>query len=742
MFDTMTLKTLIVAEVILILLVICMLLGLYILKQRALYRALLAEYRKLRETAITSAKATKHNNRQQVAAVAAPQDAVATFFDNVRNEALERYFKFTQATIPRLAPELPFSAKVAALRFIYAEAELEIRTQPTATYGRWMTLERKLAEVVRWIGQEKKDQKPQQNHRLRLLQERVDFLKPFETENVRLQRQLTLSKSRQKKLELSQQENRETIAKLEKLLRTSQRVNFSKKQTPAEQRARYSRQEFFDNIMIAHDKSVGQLDSIANISDQKALLLTKISEELRSSYQGLTPAQQQTLTDTIKALEVDLLKSNHHITNLKRELKQTRENFEQQPLVITAKANISADNQPGPTSDMVNEQAHPAAEVLQIIHTNPAENTPAPDQTVDANAVDGLQRTVVEIQKLRLNNQHQRNIIIELEKELRRLRKEADETDDEAVSRERNRDISRLEGLVKECEYCIETLESEVDLLYTQLQENKLNDEIQDSEAVEPEVLQLHQELESLSNKLEETRKQYQQTSAINRFVTDMMTCNSVESLSRLLIQTIKDFQIVAGFYLRSNMGNAEYYSGNYFNEHEKLLIANQKFDADLSYLNEGIVFSNAHLQLLLKKPPNNDDEQSVLELTMTSILNIAAERLDHLEADHSLEHHETSLGAWITTTKDRLTQLDIHYAYQTDESRNTINNLVHELQRATEIIDMSANARAVFDNAISECHERIGVLLESGKAIEKDFTRLFEDLENIYGIHKTLGAR
>src|SRR5690606_36421254 len=295
-----------------------------------------------------------------------------------------------------------------------------------------------------------------------------------------------------------------------------------------------------------------------------------------------------------------------------------------------------------------------------------------------------------------------------------------------------NEDINRLEGLVKECEYCIETLESEVDLLHLQMQEGQNKKSAPAPAPIEPDIIKLNHELETVTSRLQETVKQHQQANITNRFALDMLTCESVEAVARRLIQTIKDLHIVVGFTLHSSLDQAEYYAGKHFNAQEKQHIKKAPSEQNISYLNEGVLFTNTHLHLMLKNPPNTDEEQASLELTLVGLINIAAERLRLLELADELGDHEKTLGLWINDTRHHLSALDTQYAFQTEEGRKVINNLVSELKRATEVIDMSPSARIVFDNALDECQDRVGMLLESAKIMDKDFSRLFADLDKI----------
>src|SRR5690606_20356283 len=134
-----------------------------------------------------------------------------------------------------------------------------------------------------------------------------------------------------------------------------------------------------------------------SISNRKNLLLKNIAANLNHSYTDMAPAQRKRLEDAIKSLEKDVLKSDHHIANLKRELKQTRVSLLQQPLVIAAKpATDSADLSAA-------DKAEHIEEVLRVIHTNLAQGEQALADEIRVRDPANHQRTLAEIQQLRLN---------------------------------------------------------------------------------------------------------------------------------------------------------------------------------------------------------------------------------------------------------------------------------------------------------------------------------------------------
>lgn len=742
MFDSLPFTTLIMGEIIFLLSVITVLMWLVIRKQRQRHQFLLEEYRKLRQ----------HNHSVFQTGdlieldVNAPVngDPVNKFLSDAMNDSLARYRKTAQANLPRLSPELPFSAKVAALRYLYSKAEFETRQQQTVRGEHWMQFEKRLADIARWIASPKKLSKPLPNNRIRLLQEKIDVLAPFEKENERLHRKLTTAEDRYAHLVEYERDSKATLAKMQSIIQALQMANAYKGQN-IDQRIKDALQPIDRDIHWSpshqsYQNTVIQLDNIADISERKYSLVRKMVDELPFAYTDLNDTQRQKMNNAIRALEIDLAKSDHHITNLQKELKAAKESMKKPEIVIEARP-VTPFNKYAPGKEMlvhplpqdipISAEAASGEETLTIIHSGSIEDEPKPELPNDWVSSGGHKRTLAEIEQLRTNNQSQRNIILDLEKELRSLRKSMHETTDEDEKEDKSKDIERLERLIKECEYCIETLESEVDLLHEQLQQSSHPD-VEQSKPQE-EVEKLNRELESISSKLQHTIKQHTQTSIINRLAVEALSTKTLEDLSKLLIKAIKDLNITAGFYLQSQAGNAEYYTGNKFTPAEQKLLRQPGNVAAVAYLNEGILFARPKAHVLLRNPPDDDDEQLQLENTLSNIVSIISGQIDHKETHNQLQKQSRKLDAWVAETKKQLQQLDIQYAYQSEESRRIVNNLSDELKRPMEMLEISDSTRLVFDNAISECNQRLHVLLDNGKMIDHTASKLIASLDNLH---------
>lgn len=742
MLDSISLTTIVLSELLFLLSLIIIFLWLALIKYRAKYQFALEEYRKLRQNAQVSRSPELLGLDLPSGSHPTP-DEVDIYLKNVNQESLAYFKKTSQRALPRLTPDLPFSAKVATLRYHYTKAEAEIRRESTINDGHWLLLEKKLAEILRWIAPPKKLPQAKPNNRIRLLQEKIDVLKPFEKENAQLHRKLQANEDKQKRLEEYEHDSKETLSKMQRIIDVLQLANSGNNETINNRVHETFNAEKPDRGWVDADKtiqtSVKQLDDMSEISERKHSLVRKMVDDLPYAYKDLSSEQRQKMANAINSLEKDLLKSDHHIAALQKELKAARQSM--QPAIIVSDKPVTPFNKYALGKEaLLNPHANipltvaetdgDEKQTLTITHTTSfADDTP-PAIPNDWVTQGGHQRTLKEIQLLRDNNQSQRNMIITMESELNILRDAMHATTDEVEKAEKGKDIDRLERLVKECEYCIETLESEVDLLYSQLQHTAPAEPV----VMQPqkEIEQLNQELESISNKLKGTIKQYTQTSIFNRFTVDVVACNTLEQLSKTTIKLIKDLQITAGFYLHAAIGQAEFYAGNSFTSSEQAMIKQANSITSVAYLNEGILFSQPHAHLMLHNPPDDDDQQLQLENILSDVVRILSTQTKHMETDILFQRHNRKLDNWTDKTKKQLLQLDIQHAHQTEESQKIVDHLTKELKAFIGMVNISDTARMVFDNAVGECHQRLQLLLDSSKIVDKTSSDLIKSLEHL----------
>lgn len=724
MLDSLTLTTIILGELVFLLTLGGALLAVIFLRERRQLKKVMAAYQRLRNTV----RAERAQARELKASNEPDGDSVADYLLRVKSDSKERYRNITQATLPRLAPEHPFNAKIAALRFLFSEAEERAYRKEKASGDAWVLLEKQLYDIARWVV-DRQDSKParQRNNQVKLLQQRVEKLKGFEKQARDLQRKLELNRLKREELERAQEENRLTIEKLEKI---NQALNLSN-ETDADQLRQQLRAivDADDRPLVAPPER--RVTNIEHFATDHQRLNSELAEGLRA-YNGEFPsARSGQLEETIKRLEAELFRSEQHIQELKRQhgaAEATREHPAHASLQNHSDTQGSAELA---TARGRADSMEQIEETLRVIHTNMADSSQA--LSVASGGYGQSPYSLAEIQQLRHNNTRQRNLIVDLEGEMRLLREAIPLNDDRHEQERQSAELNRLERLVKECEHCILALESEVDLLYTQLHEgNQQRTASAGPSEEEVSLQQLQSELGAMADRLEDTLLTSERDSILSQFAQATVRIESIEELARCLISALKRAQLTAGFYLQSKLGNAEYYPAKQFSERERGMIRRTTISQNIAYLNEGIMFASDHIHLLLKDPHADEQELQRTEQLLQALMDIARARIDSLEAELANQHQQRLLQQWSNSAHNTLVDMEIRHAYQVEETLRLMDTLVEQIQKASAVINASDGTQAVIENALNECQHRLRNLLGQDDSIDEGCTWLLNHLDQL----------
>ncbi|WP_331346877.1 hypothetical protein [Cellvibrio sp. UBA7661] len=681
----------ILGEIIFILLVACIFLTFIAIKFKKRHDEIELEYKELR-------KRTRHilNELNFADQNFIPEklhgDTVGIFLHSITQYSIERFKKFVPGGIPSLSADTPFGAKIAALRYLVASAEAENRTKQNSPEN-WLVLEKRLADIVRWV----RNMPKQQNYgggRIKQLQEKIDSLKKQEVENSRLKRQLTLARQKSESLGQQNKSQRDSIRKLQTMINAFQRAfpdtHFAlSSESDDQENAAYQRHE---RATHAYEGSVFQITNINDISQKKQGLLNQIAEDFNNSFAYLGKSEREKFEEKVKALELDILKSDHHITNLQKELKMARENIQQFKQVELDEANYAV---------LENDLADGA--VLQEEHVGMA-------SWVEGG---GPQRSLEEIEKLRSNNQNQRQLILELNSEINVLRESMLATDDEVLKEEKGQEIIKLERLVKECEYCIETLESEVELLRDQMTDEQ-------EKLQHPDIERLNRDIEHMSAQLHQTIEQCSKANTVNKFATQLLECNNIESIAQLLTATLQSMNVACGFYLNSDLGNIEHYSDGKGTPQEQKSLKALDSTSEIGYVNEGILFFRPHVRLIVRDPPDEDEAQALLETTLDTMVQLANSKIGLMDSQIKLAKHDSAMSSALHKITGTLTQIKSRHHAQSADAKAIILDFTREIELSVKAMKPSPAVKAVFDNAIGECFQRMDQMLSESKTIDK----------------------
>ncbi|WP_347329623.1 hypothetical protein [Marinimicrobium locisalis] len=713
--DSLTLTTIVLGELVFVLLLSTTLLGVLLRRERRQQQRLLKAYERLRESVRTERARQRKGPLSPQEGAADAQPSFGQQLEQLKNEAKERYHAITQASLPRLAPEQPFSAKVAALRYLYCEAEERAFRKTQASGDPWGLLEKQLYDVVRWIADRQPSREGRQrNNQVKLLQQRVEKLKGFEKLSRELQRKLTLNQNKREELELVQQENQVTIDKLKRLndiLSLSQDSNSSAGEL----------KEQLQGVLHAPPESAssGQERRINNIehfaADNQRLHANLIQgfREYTQEYPSKgNDDQRETLERTIRQLEAELYRSQQHI----KALGQTGPASGSET-VSTPSANLESEEGRHQAMNQIEE-------TLKVIHTNMADSV----SSLNTGASDTPGKpsySKKEIQQLRLNNTRQRNLIVDLESELTHLRDALPETTDPDADEEQVQELKRLEQLVKECGHCILALESEVDMLYNQLHEPPAATQ---AESEGP----LRQELEAMANRLEQTLAKAEQDAIMSEYSQASLQAQGPEELAMALIDALKRARLTAGFILDSALGKAEYFPSKAFNEREHQLVRTSTTTSETAYLNEGILFVHHHIHLLLKHPPTDTAQLEETESLLHALLTLTSARAEALTLIHKHQHQGQVLQEWSTANHNTLVNMEIRYAFQAEETQRLVDTLTEQMQRVAAALKLTEAKQTVIDNALLECQARVRHLFNEDDTLENGFDQLLSQVEEL----------
>ncbi len=730
MLDNISLSHLILAEIIVALAILVILLIVTFVRQRRLHQALLAEYYRLRRTirAHPELKAaleqTLDEKPDQISA-----EHIERYLTAQRQEARQRFHNLTGSKVPHLKAEQPYPAKIAALRHQYLGLEKELLIRKKSAKDTWIYLERGYQSLLTNLTPAKTskgDNKAYKKELLRL-EKQVASLEKAEPRLRHLEHQLTNCQRKRRDLERQLKDSQKNIDKLRGINRVLQQaVGGDTNQLHSKLKGimhNYDSKDYLREADSAWSGGISQLGSIDDISSQKKVLMNRLQEEI-GAYQSHADLQQrERMQNYIDTLEKDILKSDTHILNLRQELKAAKEDVDSgiKYLAMQAETTAREDTSSGQhrqEQEQKEKQANNIEETIKVIRQDVARDVDALNQNWLSGG--GHKRTLEEINQLRENNQKQRRMIIQLERELNSIRNAIAESGDDG-DQSRSEEMARLERLVKECEHCIQALESEVEMLHSQLEESQaVLQPPRESGDNETTLALLSSELEAMTKQLEQAVNQRHLDGLLINFAATHIQSQSLEELAKCLVAVIKKMQFPAGFCLYSPLGRAEYLPKSRFSQREVDIIRSVEMDAPISYLNEGILFSTNRVNLLQLEPLSDDEQQRLAESVIKSVVDLTTTHIRHLESQQLLADADDKLQGWLHETIDTVENLDIKVAHQGEELNRVMTHFALELDHFREMADLSETSTLVLQNAVDECRQRITHLFSLDEEFDK----------------------
>lgn len=704
MLESLNLTTIILAELLFIVTLACGLLALGLRQARKRYRDLLLAYEKQRQKDKRPAAAADTGQDQH----SAQTDPVAAYFKQQEHLAQERYHSITGARLPKLSSSQELGANLAALRYLYCRTETQAYRNQKQLGNLWVTLEKELQELLHWVSdRQEQDLVKQKTRELKILQnqarmlrDRLAKLEPLRTDKARLERRLTLNKVKQEELERRHSESQKTIDKLRRINRHLTLKAGQEEHSPAALRQAFA-QDWADEANADYQQQITKITQFSRENQRLGSDLTRGVKQYADNYP--TPREQQ-LKETIKKLEAELYHSHRHLKALK-------------------------DADSGLAVNKIED-------TLKGLQSGLAQSATSLYQGQEKSS--GTGHSLAEIQQMHHNNQRQRQLIVELEREMQELRENLPEIEDASERDQQTRELERLESLLQESQHCIVALESQVDMLFNQLHEREAMAASGPGDAAartQDQLVQMEHELEVMSDRLQDTLLKSWESRLVKQFALESLQAETPEQLARLLAKLLRVAELTSGFVLQSSgLGQVGYFPSKHFTSRERRMVQHTQQSAEVGYLNEGILFASRRLKLLLKNPPEENQELTHTEELLKALCRLASDRVIMLELHQLSQQQGQTMEDWVQEAHRGLLNLDIAYAYEAEETMRLVKACTHQVREASQSQSLSKGTKLVIDNALQECEVQIKQLFNRPDSVDRNCEALMKHLDALPG--------
>lgn len=353
------------------------------------------------------------------------------------------------------------------------------------------------------------------------------------------------------------------------------------------------------------------------------------------------------------------------------------------------------------------QSQQPLMSQLTTLKEGVEKDTASIDILNDLDTVLSVDARFAHIRTLQENNRTQRNLIIELRKELKILQRAMVE---EAASGDPG-ELPKLERMVRELEYCIETLESEVDALHEKLQ------------AVQQTVPEEAAAKDTGGDPVSD---------AMLGFALAIIGQKAPQDILSLIANTL--VQLNMQFALRLQTDTQILYRNASPMKKEEVQTrmdairhAGSGVDAE-----GGLAINGEELQIYVPAGSVELVGQEPLQRLAAFIQNLVNLQLEHLHTVHNVEKHHHEVEVIADKVRQGVTRIDMQYAYQTEETHRIVQTLTTEIRQLVDVADMDQEVSDLFANVINEAEERFKILYRSGSGVDSEISALSSLLDKM----------
>jgi hypothetical protein len=540
---------------------------------------------------------------------------------------------------------------------------------------------------------------------IQLLRERVRALKASEKDQHQLEMELQRANDRIEILENRHQRTLESLNRIRQINRSLNMISSSSSSQPWVKIEDIPSEERFNFAMENVDNARNSLDAIGTLNQHKQALSTELLETVAT--EEASPEINQFLKDRIQTLQTSLAQSDSEILALNKQIHCMQKQLQEQ-------------HQPGRSATIEIETSRSSVESNVTFASD--------NDGYDLQA--GRRMTLDQIRSLQNNNSEQRNIIVDLKREIQTLQKELQSHSDltqEEVKAKIDR-IADLEAMIKECDHCISILESEVEMLYSQVaniedQEQLDNGQSKDNQEIE----RLTQELTQMTDMMNNTMTLYGDQSIVTKFAMESAAVSSIKELMVLLDSTVRAMGPTPAIDIRTKIVNASITPESEFHAADikrlKTAKASDQAEKPLLY--------SPRIAIMATNLPKDPERKIQMSDNLSLLKNISAAGVDRLESSEISRRQQKTLEKLLAATQREIQNIEVQQNYQSQELHSVLNKLMKEVYNITNSIDLAPALKNILKNAIEETQERSALLLASGSLVTDGFSRLINNLND-----------
>ena len=345
-----------------------------------------------------------------------------------------------------------------------------------------------------------------------------------------------------------------------------------------------------------------------------------------------------------------------------------------------------------------------------------------------------------EIERLRQIIKGQKNIIVELEDSISTIEETQPTTTPSNITegrttpqQDKNTDIKQLKLSLRDAEFCIDTLEKELETLKTNHQHHK--EHPKDEPVTEPlsntHLASLENTISQLKGEISEAHDIHDLNTSIMNFISECLDASSVEDISLSIYQTLGDLGWSSGLFISGGARTLEIDPSGLLKDREKMLIKNMQIDeVDSQNAGKTIRFHYMHIsgKLVTVDPQSSTNEKhgAILNLLKTT-----DKIIGRMKSDQNYKKQRKVIQESSNNIKKIAHEVDQTIDTINKRTKDSVSNGFGQIQDIARSKGLKASQIASFKNLEQQTLNEIAADNSLRLKVKKQFLVILKNLED-----------